>query len=253
MDGESVTGLGTTSRGLHQRIAALLVAGCAVVAIAAAASANASDRDPRIIAPQGTSYGPLSAAWWQYVHSFPASTNPLSDPTGAGCAAGQSGAVFFLVGASGSASVTRDKCRVPRDKRLFFPMVNAFDVHVPGDTLTTVEKVWADLQDTNGFRVDSLYASIDGVAVRNLDLATSPYRGCAGPDPACAPRSFSLRFPAGNPFQLPAGTYKPAVADGFYLLLAPLKPGPHTITFGGVGNFAGVFSQDITYHLVVTK
>ena len=24
-------------------------------------------------------------------------------------------------------------------------------------------------------------------------------------------------------------TYEPAVSDGFYLLLAPLRPGPHTI------------------------
>ena len=33
-----------------------------------------------------------------------------------------------------------------------------------------------------------------------------------------------------NLFGLPAGTYAPAVADGFYLLLPPLPPGAHTIT-----------------------
>jgi hypothetical protein len=51
---------------------------------------------------------------------------------------------------------------------------------------------------------------------------------------------------------VPEGTYEPTVADGFYLLLAPLKPGPHTITFGGTGLFlGGPFAQEITYHLVV--
>ena len=33
---------------------------------------------------------------------------------------------------------------------------------------------------------------------------------------------------------------------------APLRPGQHTITFGGTGNFNGPFIQDITYHLLVT-
>jgi hypothetical protein len=66
-----------------------------------------------------------------------------------------------------------------------------------------------------------------------------------------------LTFPANNIFSfigvpLPAGTYAPAVADGFYLLLAPLPPGAHTIRFGGQGLFnGGGFSQDITYHLAV--
>jgi hypothetical protein len=42
------------------------------------------------------------------------------------------------------------------------------------------------------------------------------------------------------------------VADGAYLLVAPLPPGQHTIRFGGTGFFGGDFSQDITYHLTVS-
>ena len=60
-------------------------------------------------------------------------------------------------------------------------------------------------------------------------------------------------FPDANLFGIPAGTYAPAVADGYYLLLLPLRPGPHTIAFGGTGNFAGPTSQDITYHLRVVR
>jgi hypothetical protein len=62
-----------------------------------------------------------------------------------------------------------------------------------------------------------------------------------------------VAFPDANLFRLPAGTYAPAVADGYYLLLAPLRPGVHTIAFGGTGNFGGPTSQDITYHLRVVR
>jgi hypothetical protein len=42
------------------------------------------------------------------------------------------------------------------------------------------------------------------------------------------------------------------VADAYYLLLAPLTPGHHTIAFGGTGTFGGgPISEDITYNLTV--
>jgi hypothetical protein len=207
-----------------------------------------------VVPPQshafGRSYGSWSAAWWQYVLAQPASTNPLTDPTGAGCGVAQSGPVFFLVGTTGG-TATRDQCVVPQGKALFFPVANAFDVHTPGDGLNTPQAVWKDLQVTNALSFTSLYASIDGVPVKNLDnVATSPYRACAGPVPGCAP-SFSLTLATGNILSIPAGTYAPTVADGYYLMLAPLRPGKHTISFGGTGNLGGPFSTATTYHLTV--
>jgi hypothetical protein len=213
-----------------------------------AAAASSPSRAPHVVPPFGKVYDRLSVAWWQYVLAQPAASNPLLDETGAGCGVGQSGPVFFLVGASGTGQVTRDRCTVRAGRLLFFPLVNAFDVHTPGDGLDTPELVWNDLQVTLAFRVDTLHASVDGVRVRNLNPSTSPYRACAGPVAGCA-RPFSLTLPAGNLFGIPAGIYAPAVADGFYLLLPPLRPGVHTITFGGTGNLGGLFSQDITYHL----
>ena len=182
----------------------------------------------------------------------PNATNPLTDPTGAGCRTGQTGPVFFLVGTAGTGQATRDECVVPSGRLLFFPLVNAFDVHTPGDGLDTPDLVWNDLQNTLGFRADSMYATVDGVPVPNLDPATSPFRACAGPPPECAP-SFSFTFAAENLFGLAAGTYAPAVADGFYLLLPPLPVGRHTITFGGTGNLGGPFSVDVVYHLRVGR
>ena len=232
-------------------VTVLAVVGALAVPAGAAAAAGQS-RDPRVVPPFGKVYDRLSVAWWQYVLAQPAVSNPLLDETGAGCGVNQSGPVFFLVGASGTGQVTRNRCTVRTGRLLFFPLVNAFDVHTPGDGLDTPELVWNDLQVTLAFRVDTLRASVDGAPVGNLNPATSPYRACAGPIAGCA-RPFSLTLPDGNLFGLPAGTYAPAVADGFYLLLAPLRPGVHTIKFGGTGNLGlgGLFSQDITYHIRV--
>jgi hypothetical protein len=219
-------------------------------------AARSAEGNPGVLPPDanafGKSYGAWSSAWWQYVLLQPASSNPLVDPTGALCGVGQSGPVFFLVGTAGSGAAIRDECTVPAGKALFFPLLNAFDVHVPGDGLDTPQQVWDDLRITLGFGPFSeLHASIDGIPVRSLDPAGTPYRACAGPVAGCAP-PFSLTLPSDNFFGVPAGTYAPAVADGFYLLLRPLPPGSHTIMFGGRGFFGGSeFFQEITYHLTV--
>jgi hypothetical protein len=242
-------------RARHLRPLLVLAVFAALALPAGAAAHPGQGRQAHVVPPIGKLYDHLSVAWWQYVLAQPAATNPLLDTTGAGCRTAQSGPVFFLVGAGGSAQLKRRECTVPAGKFLFFPLVNAFDVHTPGDGLDTPALVWNDLNVTQAYRVDSLHASVDGVPVRRLDPATSPYRACAGPEAGCA-RAFSLTLPEGNLFGIDAGVYSPAVADGFYLLLAPLRPGRHTIRFGGAGNFGGPdapFSQDITYELRVVR
>jgi hypothetical protein len=111
--------------------------------------------------------------------------------------------------------------------------------------------MWGDLQSFK-FSASELHASVDGVPVGDLDPATTPYRACAGPAARCTGPAFSIALPDNNLLGLPAGIWAPAVADGYYLLLSPLPPGPHTINFGGTGNFGGPFSEDITYNLTVS-
>ncbi len=240
----------------------LVICGLSIALVSAATASEATARkanvNPGVLPPNshayGKTYGAWSAAWWQYVVAQPVSSNPLFDPTGAGCRNGQSGKVFFLVG---DATSPRDQCTVPAGKALFFPLVNAFNVNTPSvEPPKTAQEAWDELEGIFG-PFSALHASIDGVAVANLDPATTPYRACAGPDARCGAPAFSMFLPAENIFGNPGiteGTYEPAVADGFYLMLAPLTRGPHTITFGGEGLYAGSpIVQNTTYNLVVSK
>jgi hypothetical protein len=200
------------------------------------------------------SAGALSAAWWRFVMSKPVNANPLTDTTGAICGQGQSEPIFFLVGSFGAGAAVRNQCVVPAGKVLFFPVVNGVDVHTPGDGLDTPRLVWNDMQVTGGFAVTSLFATVDGKSVP-LDPANDHFRACAGPARRCSAPAFSLTLPYPNLFGIPAGKYRPAVADGYYLMLKPLPKGCHTITFGGVGhlnvNPTVDFTQNTTFHLTV--
>ena len=195
--------------------------------------------------------GGLSAKWWKYALEKAVETSPLTDETGIGCSDGQSGPIFFLVGTGGGGTAVRDKCVVPRGKALFFPIANGVDVNSPLGNDANAEEMWEELQATYGFKINSLWATVDGVRLPGLSPRNPLYRGCVGQDRGCYPEAFSLRLPDNNLFALPPGTYKPAVSDGFYALIPPLSKGPHTLIFGGSGNFNGPFTTKTIYHLTV--
>src|SRR4030081_3634226 len=92
-------------------------------------------------------YGQWSARWSQWALAIPKGTNPLLDTTGAKCAVGQGGPVWFLAGTFGSGSVSRS-CTVPAGKALFFPVVNAFYVQEPPDVTYEGQLAWAKLAMT---------------------------------------------------------------------------------------------------------
>jgi hypothetical protein len=208
--------------------------------------------------PYGSSYGQWSAQWWQWGLAQPTSVNPLLDTSGTHCDVGQSGGpVWFLAGVWGGGKVSRT-CSVPSGRSLFFPLVNAVDVHTRRDRLDTPEELRADLLSFF-LPIDKLRASIDGRRVTNLDPETTPYRACAGGDDAICSSAFSVTLPTkDNVFGVDLTSYcptsgsqstcSPAVADGVYLMLAPLSEGRHILKFGGV---AGGTSQDITYTITM--
>jgi hypothetical protein len=215
-----------------------------------------SNPNPGVLPPQslsfGKTYGEWSNAWWQWALSIPASVNPLLDPTGANCGEGQSGPVWFLAGTTGGPPVTRS-CTVPAGKALFFPIVNFENnnLGIPGSTVCPPTTFSVDQlhQQLDGFikSVTTLEAQVDTVPIQDIQS----YRAMTDNS------TFSITLPSDNLFSsvtcpIPAGTYAEQVSDGYYLMLAPLKPGTHTIHLIGAASAApGLLNTEVTYNLTV--
>ena len=191
-------------------------------------------------------YAEWAAKWWQWEFSLPTSVNPWFD-TGATAGIGQSGPVYFLTGILAPPPGT-STIRIPEGKTLFFPISNSWADNVDVDppvTFQELQKQAASFINT----VSELHASIDGI---NLDNLFS-YRVKSPP--------FCDWFPSeGNVYMTPqfnnsqfSGWTCPVASDGFWLMLAPLPPGEHTINFGAtsVGTDGKFTTVDVTYKVDV--
>jgi len=216
--------------------------------------------NPGVIPPQakygGMTYGEWSAAWWQWAFSMPVDHHPLFDLTGEDAANGQSGHVWFLGGLwwandapPPSTAVTREII-IPSGKALFFPIVNselncvelAGTECCPPEGVPNVQCI-RDLMASfiESLTNDNMYATIDRKPFTNVVA----YRAIS--------QEFSMWLPENNaleawgiPFEF--GEITPVVADGYFLMVAPLSVGKHTITFG-VKNLE--WFMDITYNITV--
>ncbi|MCC6196899.1 MAG: hypothetical protein IT518_20795 [Burkholderiales bacterium] len=199
-------------------------------------------RNPYVIPNIGGLYGWLGAKWWQWAFSFPAADIPFFNTGGpVDISAGQSGPVWFLAGANSGLGSPRTGV-VPYGKFLFFPMANAINDYPCPPSLNFEPDPGESLEDFlqrtgNDYipALTDLFATIDGVPLKNL----ANYRATSDmftftADPAAV--SFD---------QCITGTPQKGVAVGYWLLLAPLPPGQHTLHFGAPS--WGVPGQDITY------
>jgi hypothetical protein len=198
----------------------------------------------------GKTYGEWVVSYWQWAMSIPISVSPwANDPSGAYAATGQSGPVWFLGGTLGD-SVTRN-ITIPADKAIFLPvhqwifgaLVFDCDPSNPGVTcdVQTLKKTAADA--TKAATV--VEVTIDGRMLSD----TKDYRATSSPS------AFNVTVPADNittafGVPTPAGTYGPHVADGYYMLLAPLSAGSHVIVVHVVSPVAGEYF--ITYNITST-
>jgi hypothetical protein len=173
---------------------------------------------------------------------IPTPQNPLNDPTGANGAVGQSGQVWFLAGTfctdiNCTEGIATRSLAIPAGKALFFPIINSYCSDLVGSGTTE-----AELRDCAKGGVDlgvGLACEVDGVPIQNL----------------AAYRAVSSLFtfgpvPADNIAGAPAGSTSIAVTDGYWIMLAPLPVGPHSVHFAGA--FGPYFSLDVTYHLTIT-
>ncbi len=187
--------------------------------------------NPGIVPPDSTP-GDLSYADWHvaclnWIMSIAAPNNPLlnvddvADLTNAAphplwvgpfdASVGQSGNVWFLPGGYGT--VVRE-ANIPAGKALVVPMLNHVVWGWP-----PVPEAEAWMRFYLGLVLDTAEISceIDGVPVR--DIAQYRHQSPAVP----------LILSDNNMLGVPAGDYGMIVDDGYYLILAPLSVGTHTI------------------------
>jgi hypothetical protein len=211
--------------------------------------------NPGVLPPNSTAFGKTYAEWsaehWKWTYSLPADHHPLTDT--ADCSTGQSGKVWFLGGTFAPTplgpglvvGVAHRNCRIPSGIALFFPIldVEASILEGNGTNEAELRTAAAALQD----HAENLECTIDGVPVADLER----YR-------VQSPLFTFGPLPANNLLGAPAGAMSLSVADGVYLLLAPLSAGQHTIHFSGDFRFTVAddgfdfeFILDISYNLTV--
>jgi hypothetical protein len=210
---------------------------------------------------EGKSYGDWGGSWWAWAYALPYSKSFANfDATisaGADCSLYQDpgSKVWFLAGnfIGGGVNMQRS-CIVPPDKYLFFPLLNyAADNGGVPNTQALTNKQLKDLVKTFVGTMDTsaLIATLDGTAIPNL----SKYKLDITRFSYLTPMTDSLYEAEGLNFW---GVVNPSFNGGYYLMLAPLKAGSHTLSLGGATTqcqsgltTAGCFSLEVTYSLNV--
>jgi hypothetical protein len=246
------------SRSIFVWAAAVVLTAVAAVLLVALepspALAGTGNPNPRVLPPgsyaYGKTYGEWGAAWWQWALSFPYLEDPINDPTGEFNEQHQSGPVWFLAG-TGGGTATRT-VTIPPGKGVFLPIINVLNDYPcpdpdfqPGEGQTLEEFL------TEGAawwisNVTELEVEVDGVSLNNL----FDYRGTSGLFTFTGDPSWDAVDPCVT------GQPQFGVADGYWIMLAPLPKGQHTIHSRGKAVFPEwgdwVFESEVTYNLTVT-
>ncbi|MDQ8046380.1 MAG: hypothetical protein AAGC46_15475 [Solirubrobacteraceae bacterium] len=232
----------TTS--LRSRFGAAAAIAAAAVAMLAAPAAHASTADLQVVPPGVPAYGQtpsqFGASWWKFVVTKPAPVNPLTDTTGANCAVGQSGLVWYLTGSFPDAGPITRSCTIPFGKAIVIPVSNGAYFAFPDDPAAQRTEAYIRSQVTPVQKTaTNLKASIDGSAV------TNPARFFE------QSTVFSATLPANNIYGADAGqVLSPAVDAGYYLIINPLLPGKHQIKVSST--IPGAGSVDVTYNITTS-
>jgi hypothetical protein len=206
--------------------------------------------------PYGLSYQEWAAKWWQFFYGQSTDyMQPLGSP---GICEGPASRVLFLNGAPGSTTETKH-ATIQADTPLFLAILafTADNTACPITDFTTNSAEVLAAEAVAGWTGAATLTTctIDGLAVPGLENPTNTiYNVVSTPfSYTTAEKNNIVAVSEGEPC-LPGGlTIYPAVADGVYLMLAPLSPGKHSIHFVGVaGPLSSPFLKlDITYDITV--
>lgn len=167
-------------------------------------------------------------AYWQWARSFAADKAPSGDTTGSLCAIRQNQPVFFLSGSDDRLPVIR-RCRIPRNKPLLIPVLISLaqNINRIPDVCT---QLIASVRTANR-EAEGLFASVDDVPV--------PAGRIQEAESGCFPLDDAV-----------SAIHGMAAGAGYWVVLAPLQPGQHTVKFSGLYAYNG-FSQNVEYRLTV--
>jgi hypothetical protein len=229
-----------------------LVLAAAVLTVAALAGTG----NPRVLPPEshpyGKTYGEWGAAWSQWSFMTTTENCPVTDTTGARALVNQSGQVYFLAGTFGENPgtpwaapnpVTRT-VTIPTGIALCIPISNWGLVYPEDLPDVPPEDAVATMYDwLNGYfdplPEADLECEVDGVAVKDL----KSYRAQSEPfqiySPAVNVQNDLMDYFTGTHPCYPddpqpwypyyAEGWHLSVSDGYYVMLAPLSAGLHTI------------------------
>jgi hypothetical protein len=185
--------------------------------------------------PYGLSYGQWAVRWWTWLVGIPSNINPATDATGANCAQGQNGPVWFLAGST--TGKAERSCTIPADKAIFFPIIGSECSYAEYPKLKTESELGNCAKSQNG-QVTLIEAKVDGVSLQSSQM------------PRMQSQLFSVKFPSDNIFGAAAGDSQ-SVADGYYVFLRPLPVGKHEISFKAVSvQFTTTGTQNISQNLI---
>jgi hypothetical protein len=217
----------------------VVAAGFAVGALPVTAA-----QTPKVLPPNAIAYGKSpsewSAAYWQWLFALPVAGHPGTDSPDYDVTDGQSGHVWFLTGPFGT--VERN-VTVPAGTSLFIALVN-----VDSSTLEEPPFYGATPEDqlaiANGFAnyITDLSFTVDEKSVANIGdfRVTSP--------------QFSFTAPTPWIFGATGGTGT-ATGIGYFVMLAPLSLGTHTIHYTGAFKFSDApedyIGVNMTYNVTV--
>jgi len=228
------------SQASRRRVLPLIIAAGLALCALPVSAANTSKVLPPQSHPYGRSYAQWSAAYWQWLFALPVDGHPGTDSPDFDVTDGQSGRVWFLTGPFGT--VERN-VTIPAGTSLFVALIN-----VDSSTLEEPPFYGATAADqlaiANGFAdyITDLSFSVDGKSVSNLAdfRVTSP--------------QFSFTAPTPWIFGATGGTGT-ATGVGYFVMLAPLSVGRHTIHYTGAFKFSDApedyIAVDMTYHIKV--
>lgn len=195
-------------------------------------STEQSNPNPMLFAKDASPYGRSIERWsellWSYIYEQPLDQNPLFDTTGANCAVGQEGPVWFLPSVPGSSlgtDITRT-CTIPRDWAVMLQLSSILnDYPCPDPSFEP-----APGQTLYDFLITPIRPLFDGEMGVEITFDGVPLV-----DP------LSYRFTSDDVFSFKAdpslyafdscvtGKRQEGVTDGFYLMFKPLSPGEHVI------------------------